>query len=81
MKLTKKKFREIITNIVSDINKIHQRAYFTTMFDDGKCLLIPDRETLSTLYFDKFNALCTLYDCSFWVEIYKNKPCVRLLIN
>ena len=83
MKLTKKQFIAYMDNFVKRVNKVQKENHFELLFDDGgnSCLLIPESDIMFTTYFDKFLALKSLYDCSFWVEIYKNKPCVRLSIN
>ena len=79
-RLTTDQFEQLVTALVSEINRVQQGlGYDLEISKDGKeCRITPRTNVLYTHYFCKWEALTTIYDISYWIEVIGGKPCIRI---
>ena len=79
-RLTTDQFEQLVTALVSEINLVQKGLGYDLEFSkDGKeCQITPRTRVLYTHYFRKWEALTTIYDISYWIEVKGDKPCIRI---
>lgn len=78
IKLTKKQFTKLLTDIIKSINNIHGSNDYSLEFSDSDTAYITrtDNFPFYITHLDTFTAILTLYDCSMWFDVRNGKPCM-----
>ena len=81
LNLTNKQFAKTINKIIDDIRRVHDRKFYNVEFNEelNAVYLTPDNNMpFYATYLEKFQALQTIYDISFWFEVRNGKPCMAI---
>ena len=81
IKLTNEQFKNIISTIVDDIRRVHERKFYEVEFsDDNSTVYVTPEDNFPfyATYLNKVMALDTLYDITMWFEVRDGKPCLSI---
>lgn len=79
IKITTKKFKSLITDIIGCTTKSQGREIYQLTFshDGTSAYIMPTGDSpFYATYIEEFVAITTLYNCSMWFDVKGNKPCL-----
>ena len=79
LKITTKKFKSLITDIIAETTRSQGRAIYSLTFNDDitSAYIMPTGDSpFYATYIEEFVAITTLYNCSMWFDVKDNKPCL-----